>query len=232
MYKSITQIMKTNIIKFTYFPFILVLIAFFGCEDNSGQIEILTKENTELNDQYQSQLLETRMVTKEADSLTTVVHKLQKQVNKLAGEVPVYKASNQDEEAIEALVNNLHKGWASMAKTKDTNALLQYFLPKYTTSTVRINTENIPSVDRKNDSNFEEHLRELITANNISISFGQTKFLYTEVKDKFFVTSFRTRIRVYENNKQVHTSSLITQLAGENKDGWKVGSYSWVTFNY
>ncbi|MCK5277075.1 MAG: hypothetical protein KAK04_01035, partial [Cyclobacteriaceae bacterium] len=227
-----TQIMKTNIKKITYFPLILVLLAFFSCEDNSGQIENLTKENTELNDQYKSQLLETRMVTKEADSLTTVVHKLQSRVNKLAGEVPVYKASNQEEEAIEALVNNIHKGWASMTKTNDTNELLQYFLPKYTTSTVRINTENIPSVQRNNDSNFEEHLQELMLGNNISISFGQTKFLYTEVKDKFFVTSFRTRIRVYNNDKQVHTSSLVTQLAGENKDGWKVGSYSWVTFNY
>ena len=69
-------------------------------------------------------------------------------------------------------------------------------------------------------------------AENISISFGRTKFLYTEVKDKFFVTSYQTVIRVYENNKQVHTTSLVTQLAGENKDGWKVGSYNWVNFNY
>ena len=232
MYKPITQIMKTNIKKFTYFPLTLALLAFFSCEDNSGQIESLTKENTELNDQYRSQLLETRMVTKEVDSLTTVVHKLQSKVNKLAGAVPVYKASNQDEEAIEVLVNNIHKGWASMTKTNDTNKLLQYFLPKYTTSAVRINTDNIPSVQRSNDSNFEEHLQELMLSNNLSVSFGQTKFLYTEVKGKFFVTSYRTRIRVYNNNKQVYTSSLVTQLAGENNDGWKVGNYAWVTFNY
>ena len=69
-------------------------------------------------------------------------------------------------------------------------------------------------------------------ANDISVSFGQTKFLYTEVKGNFFVTSYITRIRVYQNDKQMHSSSLVTQLAGENKDGWKIGSYNWVTFNY
>ena len=224
--------MKTNIKKFAYFPFVLVLIAFFGCEDNSGQIETLTQENAELRDNYQSQLTETRVVTKEADSLHTLVHKLEGQVQKYKGEVTVFKASNEDEMAIEALVNNMHKGWATMLKNDNTNELLKYFLPKYTTSTVRINTENIPSVDRKNDSNFEEHLNELMMTTNVSISFGQTKFLYTEVKGNFFVTSYQTRIRVYENDKQMHTSSLVTQLAGENKDGWKIGSYNWVTFNY
>ena len=224
--------MKTNIKKFTYFPFVLVFIAFFSCEDNSGQIEILTQENAELRDNYQGQLTETRAVTKEADSLHTLVHKLEGQVQKLKGETTVFKASNEDEKAIEALVNNMHKGWAAMLKNDNTNELLKYFLPKYTTSTVRINTENIPSVDRKNDSNFEEHLNELMMTTNVSISFGQTKFLYTEVKGNFFVTSYQTRIRVYENDKQMHTSSLVTQLAGENKDGWKIGSYNWVTFNY
>ena len=154
--------MKTKIQKITYFPLILLLFVSFGCENNSGQIEILTSENMELRDNYQNQLIETQMFTKEADSLQTVIHRLQSQVNKLSGEVPVYKASNKDEEAIESLVSNLHKGWATMAKTKDTNALLKYFLPKYTTSTVRINTENIPSVKRSNDSNFQEYLQQLI----------------------------------------------------------------------
>lgn len=224
--------MKTRNKKFSYFPFVLIFVVFISCENNSEQIENLTNENAELSDNYQSQLIESRSVTKTADSLQTLVHSLESQVLKLKGEVPSYKASNADEKAIEALVANLHAGWASMIKTDNTNDLLQYFLPKYTTSTVRIDTENVPSVKRSNDSNFEEHLKELMQPSDISVSFGQTKFLYTEVKGNFFVTSYRTRIRVYSNNQQVHTSSLITQLAGENKDGWKVGNYSWVTFNY
>jgi len=223
--------MKTKNILFTSMA-ILIVFTLNSCEDNSGQLEALTQENAEIKENYQSQLLETRVVTKQADSLQTIVHSLQSQNQKLKGEVTVFKASSQDELAIEALVNNIHKGWAAMLKNDDTNELLQYFLPRYTTSTVRINTANIPSVDRKNDSNFEEHLNELMLAENVTISFGQTKFLYTEVKNNFFVTSYRTRFRVYQNNKQMHTSSLITQLAGENKDGWKVGSYNWVTFNY
>lgn len=231
IYITIAQIMKkiNNVFNFS---FILVVFALFSCENNSGQIEALTQENIELTENYQNQLAETRTATQKADSLITVTHKLQSQINELAGEVPVFKASNEDEKAIESLVSNLHRGWASMLEKDDTNELLQYFLPKYTTSTVRINTENIPSVQRSNDSNFEAHLNELMQAENVTISFGQTKFLYTEVKGNFFVTSYQTRFRVYQNNKQVHTSSLMTQLAGENKDGWKVGSYNWVTFNY
>lgn len=224
--------MKANIKKITFFSFVLVFIAFFGCKDNSGQIDTLTFENSELKNTYQNQLEETRLVTEEADSLHTLVHKLESQVQKLKGNVPGYKARNEEEKEIEALVNDMQKGWADMLENDDTNELMQYFLPRFTTSTVRINAENIPSINRSNDSNFEQHLEELMAANQISISFGQTKFLYTEVKDNFFVTSYQTRIRIYENDKQLHTSSLVTQLAGENKDGWKVGSYNWVTFNY
>lgn len=224
--------MKTYNKPFTYLSLFLVFISFLSCENNAGQIDTLTEENNNLKEKHQSQLLETRLAIEKADSLQTLIHSLESQVKKLKGEVPTYKASNADEKAIEALVKNLHAGWTSMIKTDNTNDLLQYFLPKYTTSTVRINTENIPSVNRKNDSNFEEHLNELMEPSDISVSFGQTKFLYTEVKGNFFVTSYITRIRVYQNNNQMHTSSLVTQLAGENKDGWKIGSYNWVTFNY
>ncbi len=224
--------MKTKIKKIAYLPMAFLLIAFLSCEDNSEKIEMLNAENTALKENYQTQLLETRTVTKETDSLKTVIHKLQGEVSKLSNNAPTYKASSEDEKAIEELVNNLHKGWGKMIKNKDTNELLKYFMSKYTTGTVRINTDNIPTVKRSNDSNFEQHLQEIIIANDVSISFGQTKFLYTEVKGNFFVTNFRSRIRVYHHNKQVHTSSIVTQLAGEKKDGWKVGSYNWVNFNY
>lgn len=224
--------MKTKFNNIFHVSFILAVFALFSCEDNSGKIESLSQENIELQGNYQNQLTETRMVTKQSDSLQTIVHSLQNEIQKMKGEMPVYNASTSDEKAIEALVNDMHKGWATMLKNDNTNELLKHFLPKYTTSAVRINTENIPSVQRSNDSNFEEHLNEIMLANEISLSFGQTKFLYTEVKGDFFVTSYRTRLRVYENNKEVYSSSLVTLLAGQNNDGWKVGSYNWVTFNY
>ncbi len=224
--------MKRKIQKIVYLPLAFLFLMLLSCEDNTEKIEMLNSENLELKESYQAQLLETRVVTKKADSLQSIIYNLQNQVNKLAGNAPSNKASDKDEKAIEGLVNNIHKGWEQMIKSKDTNELLKYFLPKYTTSTVRINTENIPAVKRSNDSNFKEHLEELISANDVSVTFGQTKFFYTEVKGNFFVTNFRTRIRIYQNNKQVSTSSIITQLAGENKDGWKVGSYNWVNFNY
>jgi len=224
--------MKTQIQKITSLSFLFLLITFFGCEDKGGPIETALKENVELKESYQVQLLETRQAVKEADSLKTVVYKLQDQVKELAGKVPATEAPNKDEEAIKALVNKVHKGWASMVTTKNTNDLLQYFLPKYTTNAVRINTENIPSVQRSNNTNFEDHLRELMSANNISISFGQTHFLSTEVKGDIFVTTYKTQMRVYNNNKQVYTTSLVTLLSGANRDGWKIGNYSWVNLNY
>ncbi|MCG8307255.1 MAG: hypothetical protein MI975_07660 [Cytophagales bacterium] len=224
-----------NTIRIKTISLFLFTVAFgmSACDDKGNQLELLTKENTELRDNYQKQLLETRMFTEASDSLQTVAHSLLKQIQKMKGDMPVYNASSEDEKAIEELVGNLHKGWTSMLEKDDTRELLKYFLSKYTTSSVRINTENIPSVQRSNDANFVDHLNELMLTTDVSLSFGQTKFLYTEVKGNIFATSYRTRLRVYQNNKQTHTSSLITQLAGEKKeDGWKVGSYHWVTFNY
>jgi hypothetical protein len=229
---SILRIMKNTFKALSILPLLLLFITLNSCENGSGQIEQLTQENEALITDFENQLIETKTATQTADSLHTIVNKLRSEVQKMKGEMPSYKASNEDEKAIEALVSNMHQGWATMAKTKDTNALIQYFLPKYTASAVRVNTENLPSVNRSNDANFEEHLRELIGTDNLSISFGQTKFLYTEVKGDFFVTSYRTRIRVYRNNDEVHSSSLVTLLAGQKKDEWKVGNYNWVTFNY
>ena len=222
--------MKTYLFRGLQFFALLLLVV--SCDDNSQQIETLTAENSELRENYQSQLLETRGVHKEVDSLHTVVNKMQSQISKMQGDMPVYNASSADEKAIEQLVANLHKGWTDMLDNNNTNELTQYFLPEYTTSAVRINVENIPSVQRSNNTNFEENLNELMLQDDVTLSFGQTKFLYTEVKDKFFVTNYRTKLRVYRNNKQIQTTSLVTLLAGENRGGWKVGNYNWVTFNY
>lgn len=224
--------MKTKISHIIYYSLILILLPLTSCDNKSGQIEELTMENSVLLGNYENQLAKSKELTQKTDSLHTIINHLESENQKLKGEVPTYVASSEDEKAIESLVNSLHQGWTTMAKTKNTNELLQYFLPKYTAGAVRVNTENIPSVKRSNDANFEEHLQELLAAEDIAVSFGQTKFLYTEVKGNFFATSYRTRIRVYQKNKEVHTSSLVTLLAGEKKDGWKVGSYNWVTFNY
>ncbi len=223
--------MKTLWQKTLFSSLILTFGLLTGCENNSGQIEILTKENADLKDNYEQQLIENRALTQRVDSLITVVNRLESENQKLKGEAVTFKASTKDEKAIETLVNNLHEGWKNMLQSKDTRELLKYFLPKFTTGSVRVNTENIPSVKRSNNATFEAHLQELI-AGSLTVSFGQNKFLYTEVKGDFFVTTYKTKLRVYQNNKQVYSSTLVTLLAGQNKDGWKVGSYNWVTLNY
>jgi len=228
---AIIQIMKTKTSSLLLVVFLLTLIS--SCKDQRSQIVSLSEENNKLRNDLQEQLIETRKSTTKADSLQTIVHSLQSQIEKIKGEMPEYNASSEDEKAIEALVNNLHRGWTAMMEKDDTNEILKFFLPQYTTSSVRINTENIPSVQRSNNANFEEHLNEIMLANNVTLSFGQTKFLYTEVKGDIFVTSYRTTLRVYQNNQEMHTSSLVTQLAGQRKEGeWKVGNYNWVNFNY
>lgn len=223
--------MKKSLLRISIFTLLLTTGLLAGCENYSEQVEVLTKENTDLKNNYEQALIENKNLTVKVDSLITVVNSLQSENKKLKGDAVVFKANSTQEKEIEALVHNLHKGWAEVMKTKDTKALLQYFLPKYTTGSVRVNVENIPSVKRSNDATFEAHLRELI-AGDISISFGQTKFLYTEVKGDFFVTTYKTKFRIFQNNKQVQSSTLVTLLAGQNKDGWKVGSYNWVTLNY
>ncbi len=223
--------MNTMFSKITLFTFAFILLAFFGCENKTAEIEALKKDNTELKTFYETQLVKNRKLTKQVDSLQTVVYSLQEQIAKFS-ETAKRKALSPEEKAVHNLVLNIHRGWEAMFKTKDTNELLKYFLPKYTTNALRINVENIPSVQRSNDTNFEEHLKSLIDAGNVSVTFGQTQFLYTEIKGNIFVTSYRTKLRVYQDNKEVYTSSLITLLAGANKNGWKVGNYSWVNLNY
>ena len=204
-----------------------------GCSQDNEQLDVLQAEISQLSTTYQEQLVETRQEVTRADSLQTLVHHMQQEIAGLKGEAPAYKATTADEKAIESLVNNLHQGWSSMFKSKNSNDVLQYFLPEYTASAVRIDTDNVPRVRRKNDQNFEQWLNELIGANDVSLSFGETKFLYTEVKGDVFVTSYRTTLRVYEANKERYTSSLVVQLSGERKeDGWKAGQYNWVSFNY
>ncbi|MDW7691668.1 hypothetical protein R9C00_17030 [Flammeovirgaceae bacterium SG7u.111] len=217
--------------------FIILAVILFGCEDKDAlqKIENLKQEVSTLSDEQQATLAELKAATKTSDSLITVVNDLTNELEKAKGIAPKgYKASSQDENDIETLVNNIHRGWESMFKTQNTNDVLQYFLPKYTTGSIRINTENIPSVQKNTYKDFEQHLKDLIAAEeNISVSFGQTDFLYTEVKGQIFVTSYKFNIRVYSNDRQIHTSSIVSMLAGGKKDGtWKVGAYNWVTFNY
>ena len=212
---------------------VLILGFTAGCSQDNEQFDVLTAENNQLSTKYQEQMAVTRQEVKRADSLQTLVHDMAQELQEALGEKPVYNATEADEEAIETLVNSLHQGWAKMFETDDTKDLLKHFLPNYTASAIRIDTEDVPSVRRKNDNNFEEFLNQLVAANHISLSFGETQFLYTEVKGDVFVTSYRSRLRVYEHNEQRHTSSLVTQLAGERVQGeWKVGNYHWVAFNY
>lgn len=203
-----------------------------GCSQDNEQLDVLRAENSQLTISYQEQLTETRQAVTRADSLQTIVHDMEQQIAELSGNTSEFAASSAEEEAVETLVHNLHRGWTSMFKTKNTDDILKYFLPKYTASAVRIDTENVPKVRRKNDHNFEQWLNELLAANDISLSFGETKFLYTEVKGNVFVTSYRTTLRVYEKNQERHTSSILVQVAGQAGDVWKVGQYNWVSFNY
>lgn len=225
--------MKTNIKNPTSLLTILLVAVLFGCNTKSGEVEQLVMDNQILDEKYQQQLIENRLATKQVDSLQTIVYGLELKIQKIQDDLPAYKATTSDEKAIETLVTNLQKGWEDVLETNDTNKLLQYFLPKFTTSSVRVNTDNIPSVQRSNNATFEDHLMELAQAAGLTISFGQTQFLYTEIKGDIFVTSYRTKIRVYQDNKEISTNSVVTQLAGQRSDeGWKVGNYNWVNFNY
>ena len=65
--------MKTKSYKIILFVFSLAMFTLSACEDGSDQIAALNQENSELRNNYQTQLKETRIVTKSADSLYAII---------------------------------------------------------------------------------------------------------------------------------------------------------------
>lgn len=142
------------------------------------------------------------------------------------------KPISADEKEVQEMIKNLEKGWVKMVETKDINALLNFFMPNYTTNAVRINTENMPFVQRHNNSNFREHLNQLLVTKELSISFDEPRFYSTVVRGDIFTTSYLSFFTAFHQGKVIHKSTILCFVSGEKRDNrWLVGNYNWTRYD-
>jgi hypothetical protein len=166
------------------------------------------------------------------DSLKTIIHGLEGIIERYQNESAIENMVSAEEMPIRNLVDKVHQGWEALAKEKDVNALLGNFLPYYSAHAVRIDIENIPSVSRSNETDFTDHLVAVTEVDGLSVIFGEPQFFYTEVRGNLFSTCYRVLMKLYIHDELQETKSIVSLVAGEDRDGWKVGSYAWVTFDY
>jgi len=142
------------------------------------------------------------------------------------------KPISADEKAVQGLIKELEQGWEKMVETKDPNALLNYFMPKYTTNAVKIDTKNMPFVQRHNDTNFREHLNQLTATKELRISFGEPTFYSTVVRGNIFTTSYLSYFTATHQGKVIHKSTILCFVSGEKMNNrWLVGNYNWTRYD-
>lgn len=211
--------MKTNLI----LSVLIVLLS--ACDQNKEQIAFLESELSSSNTEIEN-------LTSQNEELKGKIYELEGQLGKLKSQPDAEVVLSQAEKDVQTLVNEVHTGWENLASGGGVNSMLVFFLPKYTTSSVNVDISNFAEVKRHNNTNFEEHLQALSEIDGLSIKFDKTQILYSEVKGSVFATCYRSRIQVYRNGALQMTKSVAALMAGEDRDGWKIGSYSWVTLDY
>lgn len=178
--------------------------------------EALEKENNALHDYI--------------DSLALVIHDLKDQsVTKNAEKKP----SAQEAEIFD-LINKVHDGWYQMSINNDPEELLKYFMPKHTTSEVRIDLENLPHIEKHNTADLKEHLNALIAPGDVEIRLVKPKVYHTFIRDNIFTTMFLVELKVYRNKTKIVESTVLTTMSGEKYQGneWRVGNLNWIEFEY
>jgi len=206
---------------------LLLVLVLTACDQGKKQIVLLESQLTSKDSQIES-------MTQENAILKEKIYELDGQLGQLKGQdSPEVKAAlSQPEKDVQTLVSEVHTGWENLASGGGANSMLVFFLPKYTTSSVNVDISNFAKVRRHNNTNFAEHLSALSEIAGLSIKFDKIQLLYTEIKGDVFTTCYRSRIQVYRNGVLQMTKSVVALVAGEDRDGWKIGTYSWVTLDY
>ena len=167
------------------------------------------------------------LLKRENDSLVTLALSANKP---LAPEPENYSA---EEKSVHQLVYRLQNGWEQLFRDKDTDKFLSLFMPEFTTNEVTINTQNIPHVERHNNTNFVEHITALANTADLRADFSNTQFLSTFVKDNIFTITYQTQLEIKDPYQTVQKSKIICYVSGERVEGmWKVGNYSWTRYDF
>lgn len=167
-------------------------------------------------------------LTTENDDQTTLINELTTDLTTARGEA---KPAPQAIAPIRQLIKDVHAGWEDLGKSKSKEALMSNFLEKYSVNAVRFDVNKIPNVNQENYKTFEDHLNVLIEGRDLSINFGNVEILASEVKDDFFYVAFKTTARIYHENKEVVTKSVISVISGKLQEKAKIGNYSWVSID-
>jgi hypothetical protein len=142
------------------------------------------------------------------------------------------KSISPEAKVIQQLIIDLEQGWVNMMDTKNPDALLTYFLPQFTTNSVKINTENMPFVQRHNNSDFRAHLTQLAATKDLELIFDKPTFYTTMVRGDIFTTNYLSKLTATHQGKVIHKSTILCFVSGEKKNGkWLIGNYNWTRYD-
>lgn len=139
---------------------------------------------------------------------------------------------SEEAKVIQQLIIEMEQGWVKMMETKNPDALLVYFLPEYTTNSVKIDTNNMPFVQRHNNSDFRVHLNQLVATKDLNLSFDTPTFYTSMVRGDIFTTNYLSQLTATHEGKVVHKSTILCFVSGEKQNGkWLIGNYNWTRYD-
>lgn len=139
---------------------------------------------------------------------------------------------SEDEKAVQSMIKNMESGWAKMMEEKNTKEVLAYFLPEYTTNSVKIDINNKPHVERHNNTDFPKRLQKLVETKDLKFTFYAPEFYSTQVHGNVFTTSYLSHFTTTHGVKLVYKSTILCYVSGEKRDGkWLIGNYNWTRYD-
>lgn len=217
---------------------IIILVLGFFYYQAKGNLDSSRNDNLQLKDSIQAlkadlaqSELRRAILVETNKNLSSEVFDLRQGKPASASTTSSSKVIGKEEMKVQQLIKNTEKGWEMVLENDDPKAILKYFLPEYTTNSVRINTENMPFVQRHNDTNFEVHLQKLIETHDLTLDFGEPVFYSTIVRGNIFTTSYRSNYKVYHKGELIQKNTILCYVSGEKKgDDWLIGNYNFTRY--
>jgi len=203
---------------------ILVLAVLLpACNNDSTSSEELTTTLNELSDANAIiDSLEQTIAALEDKNLLLAANKTRKKV----------PALTRDEAAIQKMVTDLKKAFNNIYQDKNPDIILQFFLPSFSTNQVTIDVNNEAEIALFSTEDFKSFLKKQMKEKGMSIEMGKITFLDAQVKGEIFTITFKNKAKVIKNNALISNRTIVSTITGRNQNGWKIGNYSWVTFDY
>jgi hypothetical protein len=225
--------MNTQKILITILALIIIVLAFLFSRANSKQqdsIELLlaTQDSVKhLRNEVAFNELKNEVLKEINSNLSSELYtKTYNHVN------PKTETLSQEAREVQKMIQTMEKGWEKMMEIQNPDELLKFFLPQYTTNSVKINTQNMPFVQRHNNTDFRTHLQHLAQTKQLTFSFDQPKFYTTMVKGNVFTTNYLSHLTAMHEGQIVHKSTILCFVSGQRQNGqWLIGNYNWTRYD-